>query len=267
MIRANREKLRKVFRVSLVVAAALATGCASNSKYAKFQPLARGTNVHVVAVDPEIAVPNARTAGETVGKEAAKGAGYGLAGGASGGLYLSILCGPAIVICAPVLVPAGAAVGVVGGTAMGAGQANVKALPKEKAEALERVMSAVLHDASFSDAMHSTFVEHSKGRWNLTNDSNAVRVLLGLEALSLTQLEDNAVALNLTASMIITYGPGDSQTTRRLLFSNVSRGHSVNDFLEDDGALFGEQLSTALKTSVDEIIAALDYANTRHATQ
>ena len=267
MIRSIRIMVREVFRVLVVIAAAMATGCAGNSKYAKFQPLARGTNVHVVAVDPEIAVPNARTAGETVGKEAAKGAGYGLAGGVSGGLYLSILCGPAIVICAPVLVPAGAAVGVVGGTAMGAGQANVKALPKEKAEALERVMSAVLHDASFSDAMHSTFVEHSKGRWNLTNDSNAVRVMLGLEALSLTQLEDDVVALNLTASVIITYGPGDSQTTRRFLFSNESGGHPVNDFLEDDGALFREQLSTAVQTSVDEIIAALDYANTKHATQ
>jgi hypothetical protein len=149
---------------------------------------------------------------------------------------------------------------------MGVGQANVKALPKEKAMALERVMSTVLHEASFSDAMHSTFVEHSEGRWNLTNDSNAVRVVLGLEALSLTQLEDDVVALNLTASMVITYGPGDSQKTRRFLFSNVSRGHPVNDFLENDGALFREQLSTALQTSVDEIIAALDYANAEHAT-
>jgi hypothetical protein len=267
MNRSIRTIVREVFRALLVVAAVTAVGCAGPSKYAKFQPLPRGTNVHVIAIDPELAVPNAKTAGETVGKEAAKGAGMGLAGGISGGLYLSMLCGPAIIVCAPVLVPAGAAVGVVGGTAMGAGQASVKALSKEKAEALERVMSAVLHDASFSDAMHSAFVEHSKGRWNLTNDSNAVRVMLGLEALSLTQLEDDVVALNLTASMLIMYGPGDGQKTRRFLFNIVTSGRPVNDFLDNDGALFQEQLSTALQTSVDEIIAALDYANTRYETQ
>lgn len=267
MIRANRETLREVFRALLIVATATATGCAGHSRYAKFQPLARGTNVNVIAIDPKLAVPNAKTAGETVGKEVAKGAGKGLAGGIGGGLYLSILCGPAIIVCAPVLVPAGAVVGVVGSAAMGAGQANVKALPKEKAEALERVMSAALHEASFSDAMHRTFVEHSEGRWNLTNDLNAVQVILGLEALSLTQLENDVVALNLTASMVITYGPGGSQKTRRFLFSNVSRGRPVNDFLENDGALFREQLSAALQASVDEMIAALDYASTRQATR
>ena len=254
-------------RALFIVAVAMAAGCAGNSKYAKFEPLARGTSVHVVAVDPEIAVPNAKTAGETVGKEAAKGAGMGLAGGVAGGLYLSVLCGPAIVICAPVLVPAGAAVGVVGGTAMGSGQANARALPKEKAEALETVMSAVLRDASFSDAMSRRFIEHSGDRWHLTNDPNAVKVTLGLEALTLTQLDDEVLALNLTASMIITYGPDEGQTTRRFLFSNMSRSQPVDNFLEGDGELFREQLAAILQTSVDDMIAALDYSATKQATR
>ncbi len=267
MTRTSKKIVRAVFRALFIVAVVMAVGCAGHSKYAKFKPLARGTRVHVVAVDPEIAVPNAKTAGETVGKEAAKGAGMGLMGGVAGGLYLSILCGPAIIVCAPVLVPAGAAVGVVGGTAMGSGQAYAKALPKEKAEALERVMSAVLQNASFSDAMSRRFIEHSGERWYLTNDQNAVKVTLGLEALTLTQLEDDVIALNLTASMIITYGPDEGQTTRRFLFSNMSEGQPVDNFLEGDGELFREQLSAVLQTSVDEIIEALDYASTGYATQ
>lgn len=267
MTRTNKKVVRAVFRALFIVAVATGAGCAGHSKYAKFEPLARGTRVHVIAIDPEFAVPNAKTTGETVGKEAAKGAGMGMAGGISGGLYLSILCGPAIVVCAPVLVPAGAAVGVVGGTAMGSGQARATALPKEKAEALESVMSAVLQGASFSDAMNRRFIEHSGERWYLTNDQNAVKVTLGLEALTLTQLKDDVVALNLTASMIITYGPDEGQTTRRFLFSNMSEGQPVDRFLAGDGELFREQLSAVLQTSVDEIIAALDYTNSRYATQ
>jgi hypothetical protein len=267
MIRTSNIALHDIFRVLIVVAAATATGCAGQSKYAKFQPLPRGTNVYVVAVDPIIAAPDAKTLGETVGKESAKGAGMGLAGGFSGGLYLSILCGPAIILCAPVLVPAGAAVGLVGGTAMGVGKAGAKALPKKKAEALERIMSSVLQETRFSDAMHSRFVAHSGDRWNLSNNAGAVKVTLGLEALNLTQLEDDVVAIKLTASMIIEYGPGKGQTTRRFLFNHLSDGRPVDDFLADDGELFREELTTALQTNVDEIIAALDFSGARQATR
>ena len=263
MSRTNKILLHNLFRVCLVVAAATATGCASQFRYAKFQPLPRGTNVHIIAVDPELVVPDAKTAGETVGVESAKGAGMGLAGGVSGGIYLSILCGPAIVVCAPVLVPAGGAVGLVGGTAMGAGQAKARALPKEKAEALERIMSATLREAKFSDAMQRTFVAHNADRWNLSNDADAVRVTLGLEALDLTQLEDEVLAISLTASMIIEYGPGKGQMTRRFLFNHLSAGRPVDDFLADDGALFREDLTTALQDNVDEIIAARDHSGAR----
>jgi hypothetical protein len=267
MIRTNNMLLRDACRVLLLVAAATATGCASQSKYAKFQPLPRGTNLYVVAVDPQLAVPDAKTMGETVGKESAKGAGMGLAGGFSGGLYLSILCGPAIILCAPVLVPAGTAVGLVGGTAMGVGKATSKALPKEKAEALEKIMSTILQERKFSDAMHRRFVAHAGDRWNLSNNAEAVKVTLGLEALNLTQLEDDIVAIKLTASMIIEYGPGKGQTTRRFLFNHLSDGRPVDDFLRDEGELFREELATALQTNVDEIIAALDFSGARQATR
>ncbi len=255
--------VRDNFHVFLLVIAVLATGCANQSKYARFQPLPRGTNLYVIAVDPEIAAPDAKTAGETVGKEAAKGASVGLAGGLGGGFYLSILCGPAIVVCAPILVPAGAAVGLVGGTAMGAGQAGLKALPKEKADALERVMSDALQEIDFLEALHGTFVARSGNRWNLSSDAEAVNVTLGLEALNLTQLEDDVLVFNFTASMIVRYGPGEGQTTRRFLFSHNSDRRPVDDFLEDNGERFREEITTAFQMTIDEMIRALDYESNR----
>ena len=157
--------------------------------------------------------------------------------------------------------------GVVGGTAAGGIQANSTALPKEKAEALEKVMSTVLEDASFSIAMSTRFAETNGDRWILTNDPNSVNVTLGLEALTLTQLEDDVVAVNLTASMIIAYGPDAGQTTRRFLFSNMSQGRPVDDYLEGDDEFFREQLTTVLQLSVDEIIAALDHSGAQRAAR
>ena len=65
------------FRTTLFVVIVLTTGCAGSSKYAMFQPVPEGSDVHVVAVDPELKKPDPKSVGETVGNETAKGAAIG----------------------------------------------------------------------------------------------------------------------------------------------------------------------------------------------
>ncbi len=78
---------RLLAMAAVIVMIAVTTGCAGQSKYAKFQPVSPGTTVHVVGIEPDIAKPDAKTAGETVGIEAAKGAGVGFGAGLAYGIY------------------------------------------------------------------------------------------------------------------------------------------------------------------------------------
>lgn len=267
MTRKSKMSVRNSFSFCLLVVTALETGCASQGKYASFQPLPRGSTISVVALEPEIAVPDAKTAGETVGKAAAGGAGGGMLGGLGAGITVSAMCGPAIAVCAFFLVPAGAAIGLVGGTALGAASAGLTALPKEKAEALEEVMSNALQEIDFADALQSTFIDRSGDRWNLSGDAQAVKVTLGIEALNLTQLEDDVLVLNITTSMTLQYGLGEGETTRRLLFSHSSIGRPVDDFLIGDGEHFRSEITTGLAKTVEEMVNALDYVGSRKSAR
>jgi len=262
----NRVRHRSEFSICLLIVATLTAGCAGQGKYARFQPVPRDTVLSVVALEPEITVPDAKTAGETVALATAGGAGGGFLAGLGGGIYLSALCGPAIIVCAPVLVPTGAAVGLVGGTALGADTAASKALPKEKAEALEAVMSDAISEIVFSAALHDEFVQRSADRWILSHDSKATKLTLGIETLNLTQLENDVLALNFTASMILQYDPEDGQPTRRFLFSHRSDARHVDDFL-DDGELFRGLIKAAVRETIDDMVNALDYTSTRNTAR
>ena len=244
---------------AVIVMLAVTTGCAGQSKYAKFQPVSAGTTVHVVGIDPDIAKPDAKTAGETVGIQAAKGAGVGLGAGLAYGIYGSIMCGPAIIICAPFLVPGGAAVGLVGGTTMAAANAARLALPKEKALALEKLMGETFEQADFSGTMRDTFESRSGNAWSVTTDDAEVEIRLGIEALNFKQYENDALVFNFTASMIVQYGSGPRDSTRRLLFSHKSARQPVDYWLADNGAQFHDEIATALDTTVDEMLVSLNW--------
>ena len=256
----NRNSVdRLLASAAIVVMIATTTGCAGQSKYAKFQPVSSGTSIHVVGIEPEFAKPNAKTAGETVGIEAAKGAGMGLGAGLAYGIYGSVLCGPAIIICAPILVPGGAAVGLVGGTTMAATNAARLALPKEKALALEKLMGETFEQADFSGTIRETFESQSGNAWNLTADKADVEIRLGIEELNFTQYENDALVFNFTASMIVQYDSGPRDSTRRLLFSHKSARQPVDHWLADNGAQFHKEIATALGTTVDEMLVSLNW--------
>ena len=215
--------------------------------------------MHVVGIEPEFAKPDAKTAGETVGIEAAKGAGLGLGAGLAYGIYGSFMCGPAWFICAPIFVPGGAAVGLVGGTTMAATKAARLALPKEKALALEKLMGETFEQADFSGTMRDTFESRSGNAWNVTTDDAEVEIRLGIEALNFTQYTNDMLEFNFTASMIVQYGNGPRDSTRRLLFSHKSARQPVDHWLADNGAQFHNEIATALDTTVDEMLVSLNW--------
>ena len=62
------------------------------------------------------------------------GGGYGAKGGAAAGAATSLLCGPFVVFCLPVLVPAGVLVGGSAGGIAGSVADTLQAWPKEQAE-------------------------------------------------------------------------------------------------------------------------------------
>ena len=251
--------IRLLTSAAVIVMIIVTTGCAGQSKYAKFQPVRAGTTVRVVGIDPGIAKPDAKTAGETVGIQAAKGAGVGLGAGLAYGIYGSIMCGPAIIICAPFLVPGGAAVGLVGGTTMAAANAARLALPKEKALALEKLMGETFEQADFSGTMRETFESRSGNAWNLTTTDADVEIRLGIETLNFRQFENDNLVFNFTASMIVQYGSGPRDSTRRLLFSHKSARRPVDYWLADNGAQFHDEIATALGTTVDDMLVSLNW--------
>ncbi len=248
-----------ITRTTVVAVIVLTTGCAGQSRYAKFQPVPQGSDVHVVAVDPALKQANAKTAGETVGKEAAKGAAVGLGGGLAFGIYSSVLCGPAIIVCAPILVPSGAVVGLIGGTSMGGAKAGREALPKEKAKALEKLMSETFVRTDFSAALQQSFESQGGSTWNLTTEEAGTRITLGVEELDFTQYEDDVLIFNVTTSMIVQYGSEQRDSTRRLLFTHHSSRQPVDYWLADNGKNLRDEMAFGFESTVADMAVSLDW--------
>ena len=256
--------LRFLKRMALVacigIPAFTSVGCAGNGGYAKFQPVPVDRPLFVFAVNPTMADPDAKTAGETVGIAAAKGAGLGLAGGVTGGVYLSVMCGPAIIICAPILVPGAAAVGLIGGTAMASTDAGARALPLEKAEALETIMIDQIGQMDFAAAMDDEFRRKGDINWDLVTarEEAVAEVELGVAAINFTQLKNDMLVLNVTTSMIVRYGP-EKKATRRLLFEHHSDSRHVDYWLEKDGRNFRTAIEAGVRVTTSQIVYALNF--------
>ena len=245
--------------VALLAATALISACASTSKptHATLRSIPLGSSIRVVAVEPEIQTPDAKTAGETVAKGTAGGAAEGAGLGAEAGFMMGLECGPLFIICSPIGLVAGAAGGAILGAAVGGVGTAMVALPEEKAEALEAVMAATIADLNVSQTLVQEFTDQSHDRWTVTDAEAPTEITLGIEGLFIDQGKDDQLVVKLVNSMVVRYGPGELDTTKRILFTYVSEWHHVDHWIEDDGANFQTAIYEGFTSNMEDMVKVL----------
>jgi len=249
------------FRFSLLAVLTLVTACAGQ---VPVQPVADGTLIQVNTPESKLRNPNARSGG-AVGKGAAQGAGMGAGAGAAGGFVGSLACGPFFIICAPVLAGSGAVIGLAVGATAGTVVGATLALPKEKADALDVIIEEIFEDASHSRTLRSEFEDQGGDYWTISADAGDIEVTLELNSFFIEQFKDDHLALRMSSTMIVRYGPERGQTADKVVFTyNGSRRH-IDDFLENDGENFRIEVRDAFAYNVRQMVAALQAGNGPHA--
>lgn len=244
--------------LAALVAGALIGGCANSPTHSTLRSIPHGDGIRVVGGESEIEVPNAKSAGETVAGGAAGGAAAGAGYGAGAGFMMGFACGPLFVVCSPIGVVGGVAGGAIFGAAVGGVGSAMTALPKEKAEALETVMAATIVDLGGPRTLVEQFEVQSGDRWTVTDAGVATEITLGIEGLSIDQGKDDALTVKLVNWMVVSYGPGELDTTERVLFTYVSGKHHIDHWIEHDGANFQAVVKEAFAENIADMIKELE---------
>ena len=252
----NGKKL--LCRSMLLTLISLITACAGRIPV---QPVAEGTPIHLIATAPDIKTPDAKTAGAMVSRNAAKGAGMGAAGGAGLGVGASIICGPFILFCAPVLAGGGAVIGLVAGSTVGAIDGGRKSLPKEKAEALQEIISATFTELDFSQTLQGEFEQQQANHWTISDAEGKLQVTLTLDDLYIEQLPKDQLSLQMQVSMIVRNGPDKDDVSDPVIYEYRSPSRHVDYWLADDGQKFRVDISNAFSTNVAKTIRTLKHGN------
>ena len=245
-------------RSTLLVVISLVAACAGK---VPVQPVAAGTHIHLTTSAAGIETPNARTAGEMVSRNAAKGAGKGALGGAGLGVGASIICGPFIILCAPVMAGGGAAIGLVAGSTAGAIDGGLKSLPREQADALQEIMSVTFTEQDFAQTLHSEFEQQHANHWTISESEDNLQVALTLDDLDIAQLSKDRLSLHMRVSMIVRHGPGKDDVSDVIYYDYRSPSHHIDYWLEDDGQNFRAEISNAVNSNVAKTIRTLKHGN------
>jgi len=253
---------RLIYRVTLLILALSLAACASPPspppQYATLQAVPSGASIHVIATQPDIEAPDAQSAGETVGSGAASGAGLGASAGLEAGLQGSIICGPFIIVCLPLFAISAAAIGAIGGSIVGSIGGAIVALPEEKAQALEVIMSTTLEEMDLAETLENQFARQSGERWTITEAEGNLEITLGLNTLYIEQFSGDNLSLEMSSSMVVRYGPGDSDATKTYLYRYSSERHHVDYWLQDEGGNFRAEVSAAFEDNVGLMIQTLE---------
>jgi len=242
---------------ALLAATALISACASAPTETTSRSVPLGSDIRVTGIETEVETPNVKTAGEAVAGGAVAGAAGGALIGGAGGFMTGFACGPLFVICGPVGAVAGVAGGAVFGAAVGGVSNAMRALPKEKAAALEAIMAATIVDFSGSQRLVKEFEARSNDRWTITDAGTPTEITLGVEGLFLEQGTKDLLTVKLVTSMVVSHGPGELDTTERILFTYV-RQHHIDYWIEDDGANFQAMIHAAYAANIADMIKVLE---------
>ena len=171
---------------------------------------------------------------------------------------MDFACGPLFVICSPVGAVGCIAGGAIFGAAVGGVGNAMTALPKEKAEALEAVMADTILDVSASQTLVEEFRGQSNNRWTVTDAGASTEISLGIEGLSIDQGRDDALIVKVANWMVVSYGPGELDTTKRMLFTYVSEQHHVDYWIEHDGANFQAVVHEGFAENIADMLRDLE---------
>ena len=243
--------------VALLTAATLISACASAPTETILRSVPLGSDIRVTGIEPEVETPNVKTAGEAVVGGAVVGAAGGALIGAGAGFMMGFACGPLFVICGPIGAVGGIAGGAIFGAAVGSVTHAMRALPKDKAEALEVIMTATIVDFSGSQKLVEEFKAQSNDRWTITEAGASIEITLGIEGLFLEQGTKDSLVVKLVTSMVVSHGPGELDTTERMLFTYV-RQHHIDYWIEDDGANFHAMIHAAYAANIADMIKVLE---------
>ncbi len=253
--------------VALLAATALISACASTGTPTEttLRSVPLGSDIRVTGIEPDVETPNAKTAGEAIAGGAVVGAAGGALIGAAGGFMTGFACGPLFVICGPVAAVVGGAGGAMVGAVAGGVTNAMRALPKDKAEALEAIMTATIVDFSGSQKLVEEFKAQSNDRWTITDAGAPTEITIGIEGLYLEQGKGlvlnqgtkDSLVVKLVTSMVVSHGPGELDTTELMLFTYV-RQHPVDYWIEDDGANFQAMIHAAYAANIADMIKVLE---------
>lgn len=250
---------KKLFRHStLLTMISLITACAGQ---VAVQPVTAGSQIHLITTAADIKTPDVGTAGEMVGKNAAKGAGMGAVGGAGLGFGASVACGPFIIICAPIFAGGGAAIGLVAGTTVGAIDGGLKSLPREKADALQEIISATFTELDFAQILRSEFGQQQANYWTISDAKGNLQATLTLDDLYIEQLRKDQLSLHMRVSMRVRHGPDKDDLSDPVIYEFRSPDRHVDYWLADDGRNFRADISNAFTINVAKTIRTLKHGN------
>ena len=250
-------QIRTTHALALCATATLMSACASNPTDSSLPSIPAGSSVHLIGAKAEIDTPDAKTTGQNVATGAAGGAAGGALMGAGYGFMMGFACGPLFVVCSPAGLVGGAAGGAIFGAAVGGISNGMLALPKEKAEALEIVMTAAIADFSGPQTLVEEFKAQSEDRWSVADAGAPIEIALGVEGLYIDQGKDDALTVKVVNSMIVSYGAGELDRTRRILFTYVSERHHVDYWIEHDGANFQAVVHEGFGSNIADMIGKL----------
>ena len=245
-------------RLVLLTTISMITACAGR---VPVQPVAAGTQIHLITTAADIKTPDAKTAGAMVSKNAAKGAGKGALGGAGLGMGASIVCGPFFMLCAPVMAGGGAAIGLVAGSAAGAIDGGMKSLPKEKADALQEIISAAFTELDLAQTLHGEFEQQHANHWTISDAEGNLQVTLTVDDLYIEQLPKDHLSLQMRASMIVRHGPDKDDVSDPVFYEYRSPKRHVDYWLADNGRNFQADIAHAYETNIRNMIRTLKHGN------
>lgn len=249
---------RLIHRVMLLILALSLAACAGQPHYATLRAVPSGASIHVIVTQPDIEAPDAQSAGD-IGRGAASGAGLGAGAGVAAGLEGSVVCGPFIIVCAPLFAISGVVVGTIAGSIVGSVDAAIVALPEEKAQALEAMMSTTLEEMDLAETLQNEFAQQSGKRWTIAEAEGNLEITLGLNTLYIEQFSDDNLSLQMGCSMVVRYGPGDRDATKTYLYQYASERHHVDYWLRDEGENFRAEVSAAFQENADLMIQTLEH--------
>ena len=224
-------------------------------KPAALRPTEPGSALRVQAINP----------GETTevyGNEAVAG---GVAAGAAGGaLYgagvgfvSGFSCGPLFIICSPAGAVVGTAAGaVVGGVVIGV-EKGATSLPREKAEALNALLTRMYLESDFGEDMARAFTQNSDGRFQLVDASPQIDVALAVDELKFEQHGGDALTMHVAVTMQVRYGLRQDQQTKRYVFRAKSDKRVVDDWLADEGRLLHGETERLLAKTTAQMVQVL----------